>query len=468
MNISSRYLSPPWRFVLLILGFELLALLMGALLSSCGGGGSSAGVSTTGTGQVVMMLTDGPTGAYDQINVTITAVDLLGDRASTRIFSGPARTVDLLQLRDQADLFSLANVPRGTYSRIRLTVSDVQLVDSTGATISPKLPGGNHIDLVPRAPFIITGGDSLVVQVDLDAEKSLHVVKAGRSGLTIFRPVVFVDIIDGAVSARIAEIHGTVSNIRVDAGTFDLCRLNARRDLSDRCLTVQTADASFFNGDGTAGAFSDLVDNRPVTVVGHLRRTTTGVALAARVIYLGDAASLTHVRGTTATAYDTGTGQFTVNVSKSDGFTSGQTIGAGLLDGAAVFGRSGVELTSADIAAGLKTRILGLKNAAGSPDLNALAVVVDDTAAAAADMISGDVGTVTGVDFTLVPSTTGNVTSDTNVCTTDKTRIYQINGAASSAITVGELTSGWAANVYGEKSPSGCFAATTVIEFQAN
>jgi hypothetical protein len=315
-----------------------------------------------------------------------------------------------------------------------------------------------------------------VLQVDVDAQKSIHVTEAGASGMTIFRPVVFVDIIDGAVSARIAQVHGTVSNINADAQTFRLCGtsvvFHAPRRLTDaeRCLTVQVdTDTAFFNSDGTAGAFAGLTENGPASVIGHVRRTADGgIELAARVIYLGDDSNLVRVKGATTAAYDSGTGQFSVDVLRGGGYTPGQTISVGLPAGAVVYARSGLEVTPSDITANLDVRVIGLKNTSGSPNVEAISVIVGTQAAAAETMISGNVGTVdvTHGTFVLVPSTAGNISSDTTVCTGTDTKIYQISGDSSSATDLTGVTSGWAANVYGHQELGGCFDADVVIVFQ--
>lgn len=455
---------PRWSIV--------FAVLLSAFLVSCGGGSDSS----KGTGTVGLMLTDAPTDDFDQINLTITRVELLGeDEEGTRVqlFAGE-RTIDLLDLRDQAELFSLAEVPTGVYSKIRLTVTDIELVKlnpDTGAvvqTIEPKLPGRDRIDLNPRAPFIINDGDSLILQVDLDARKSIHIIDAGSSELTIFRPVVFVKIIDGAVSARIAKVHGTVAEIDAEGQSFELCGTQVTfhfpREISDdeRCLTVQVDDSSsFFKSDGSAGAFEDLVTGGPATVVGHFRHTEDGIELLARVIYLGDDANLAKLKGLTTSAFDAG--QFSVDVLRSDDFGIGQDVSVSLPAGAAVFARSGLESTPADIAAGLRARVLGLRT--GDNSLQGMVVILSE-AVASDTLISGAVGEVTSSAFTLLPSASGNITADTNVCTGVETAIYRISGVTTAAIGLSELTSGWTANVYGHQPLEGCFVAETVVVFQ--
>ena len=76
------------------------------------------------------MLTDAPTEAFDEVNVTITAVYLLSDEDRVLLFESEAGvTSNLLALRDSAELlFDVAEVSVGCYDKIRLVVTGVELV----------------------------------------------------------------------------------------------------------------------------------------------------------------------------------------------------------------------------------------------------------------------------------------------------------------------------------------------------
>ena len=120
-------------------GYSLVILLFLAALTGCGGGGSSSGsTSTAGTGTVGLTLTDAPTDDLDAVNVTIVKAELLSDSGRVTIFQGK-ETVNLLDYRSDARFLSLApNVPAGTYEKIRLTLSDIELVKcEDGAVIQP-------------------------------------------------------------------------------------------------------------------------------------------------------------------------------------------------------------------------------------------------------------------------------------------------------------------------------------------
>ncbi len=227
---------PARRSAMAFCAVVLAALLLGA----CGGGSNTpapdgtASVGGKATGNVAILLTDAPTDAFSEVNLTITRIELLGeDGSGVEVFSGE-RTIDLLSLRDNSDLFSIADVPAGDYEKIRLTVTNVTLVkrDEQGSvieTITPRLPGGGRIDLNPRLnprhPFRVAAGATLVLEIDIDAEKSIHVSREGN-GDYLFRPVVFINVVSDTTVSKLIKIRGTVARIDLEDRRFVLCNLD--------------------------------------------------------------------------------------------------------------------------------------------------------------------------------------------------------------------------------------------------
>ncbi len=217
----------------------LAALLLGA----CGGGSNTPTLDRTAsaggasTGNVAILLTDAPSDAFSEVNITITRIELLGEGGSrVEVFNGE-RTIDLLSLRDNSDLFSIADVPAGDYEKIRLTVTNVTLVkrDEQGTvieTITPRLPGGGRIDLNPRDPFRVAADATLVLEIDIDAEKSIHVSKQGN-GDYLFRPVVFINVVSDTAVSKLIKIRGTVARLDLEDRRFVLCNLD-RGQIHDR------------------------------------------------------------------------------------------------------------------------------------------------------------------------------------------------------------------------------------------
>ncbi len=460
-----------------MISIPALALAIAALLAAClGGSGDSDGLAGGGgagtTGGVALLITDAPTPEFDEINLTITGASLIGGNdGPVTIFSGE-RTLNLLDLRDHSELFSLTEVPVGTYDKIRLQVSDIELVrlDEAGErieVIEPKLPSG-RIDLNPRRSFDVKAGETLILQVDLDAEKSVHIVRTGNGG-HIFRPVVFVDILDGD-RTRFTKVNGTIGEIDAGAQTFVLCgafHYGGEGEGDERCLTIRTGDGTaIFNADGAAG-FDAIVEGEPATVIGRLRHYDEGAALDARFVWLGDHEALVRVRGVVTEGHDAESGQFGVEVSYGGEFISGDLIDVGVVDGARVLSRSGLDLGPGDIVAGLETRILGILTG-DEPEVQALVVFLAD-AAQPTVRLSGAVGAidVAGDSFLLLPSVDGNISSDTLICVGSDTTIHIVSGMSSSAATLADLVSAGTADVYGREGTGGCFQARTVIAFAA-
>ncbi|MGH7337048.1 MAG: DUF4382 domain-containing protein, partial [Myxococcota bacterium] len=191
---------------------RIFAIALVASLAGCGDGSSTSVAVNSGTGTVVVVVTDAATDEFLQIWVTIRKVELIGAQGHFTLFEG-RRVFDLLSMRDDARLLSLGHeVPAGDWSKIRLHVEDVELIrvvarEDAGIivecpddvtpdpgfvceSIRPKVGGNGKIDLNPRGPITVRAGELVFVQLDLDAQKSIHIVETG-SGRFIFRPVVF-------------------------------------------------------------------------------------------------------------------------------------------------------------------------------------------------------------------------------------------------------------------------------------
>jgi Domain of unknown function (DUF4382) len=280
-----------------------LATAAAMALGACGGGGgggtsgtnpvSNPGPAPT-TGTVGIMLTDGPADNFCQILATVERIDLLGTSGPTNVFMGP-ETVNVLDMRNYSDVFSIAtDVPVGSYEKIRLTLSDLALVECNGAGEPepaaqwehPRLPGNGKLDLNPRGSFQVVGGETLIIELDLDMGKSLHVHQTGN-GRWQFRPVVFVTITpDGS---RLVRVFGQVRDL--DGMRFELCPLEPASstdddddddgsngnmdgdDNSGQCLDVYTdGSTGIFGANGTPAGLSTVQNGDLLTAIGFLSR----------------------------------------------------------------------------------------------------------------------------------------------------------------------------------------------------
>lgn len=293
-------------------GIAALSVLF--LLAGCGGGGGGSPAATepdpdpapppsssAKTGTVGIMFTDGPTDRFDQFLAEIREIRLLGDSGDVTIFSvpegEPAEVVDFLQLGSFNELFTVAeDVPAGDYDKIRLILDDLTIVDLDTDPVeeySVKLPGNGKVDLNPRGTFFVTPGSTLLVEIDVDAKKSLKVVEAGNSEKYLFRPVVFVKISEeGSMEpgTKLTRIFGSVDSVSDTEDSFVLCQQARASDNdgdsdddsdSDRgaddgdnnkCVTVlASGETGVFGTDGTPALFGDIVVGEPLTAIGRLR-----------------------------------------------------------------------------------------------------------------------------------------------------------------------------------------------------
>ena len=254
------------RLAILVVG-----IVLSAALASCGGsGGSGSGGDssdeTGGKGTVGILLTDKPAdpALFDSINASIQKVELIGsgDNGRVVLYSGPVRTFDLLRLRNESIPLTFKDgVPAGKYCKIRLTLSDLELVlsDDTPAnpddneTYHPKLPGNGKLDLLARDCFTVIADKVLALQVDLDAGNSFHIV--GNSKGFNFRPVVFVDVITREFNGKLVRLSGEVTKVDADRKSLLLCDAVPSQYMNNLgCVRIDFGDESaFFDNQETIG-----------------------------------------------------------------------------------------------------------------------------------------------------------------------------------------------------------------------
>ena len=276
---------------------SLLALLA---LGACSGGGGMDGNSTdptnpmpspSGQATVGVLLTDAPGTSFSEANATITGITLMGRGSPQTVFSG-SNTIDLLKLDSSSDLFALStSVAPGSFQKIRLTLSDLELVrrDAAGNVVErvhPNLPGNGKLDLNLQNSMSASAGDTLLLELDFDMQKSIQIVSAGASGRVNFRPVIFVRLLQKSLNGRLARVAGTIGTIDASALTFQLCdlvrnvpeattRSSSGSDdrMGNHCVEVATDDkTAVFGADGTAVTFADLKAGDPVTAIGRISK----------------------------------------------------------------------------------------------------------------------------------------------------------------------------------------------------
>ena len=465
------------------------------MLVACGGGGGSSSSGTvSGTGSVAIAMTDGATEDFDEINVTVVKIELLADGERVTVFEGN-RTFNLLDLADESDLFAIRNdVPAGTYDKIRLTLTEIELInlDEHGNVVEtayPKLPGNGKLDLNPRGEFTVSDGETLVIQIDMDANKSIHIVGTG-SGKYKFRPVVFVDVISETELGKLVRVHGVVQDIDDTDQEFKLCETdipvrledNEEDPLSQGCIQVDVVNAtSIFDAEGQPADFADLVEGEEATVYGKFRRDDSDddedgddeddnsfhheledLELLAAVVELGAEGTFRRLDGEAQTGVG-GDDRFTMSIDPGQGFVTGTDVEVQIQEGTLIINRFGETLDVSDIGLGVPMKVDGVLDISVEPDVLYAALIVIDTDTNRLTKLSGTLGANPdgGCGFNLV--TAGG---DRSISYNTYTRAYVVSTSGSEAVDVADLPSEVSADVFGVEASDGCFAAETIIAFQ--
>ena len=250
----------------------VLLLAMAFFVSGCGGGGADTAVTppvaTVSTGTIALLLTDAPTDELSAINLDVTEAILIGDMGQQTVFSGN-KTINLLDLANFDQPIVFGEVEAGVYTKIRLRIENVELVDkNTGESTFANLPANGKIDLLDQNGFAVFPGRTLLVEIDIDANKSVHIVGTG-SGKYLFRPVVKVNVIDGGLPSKLARLEGVVAEIFDDpAGSFLLCDAED----AESCVIVNLSeDTCIFDAEGKPTTTDMLAVDDSVVVIGKFR-----------------------------------------------------------------------------------------------------------------------------------------------------------------------------------------------------
>ncbi len=397
-------------------------------LAACGGGGGGAsdtpGASSSSaaptaaaltTGKVAILLTDGPTNAFCQILASVESMDLIGPSGTTNVFTGPA-TIDLLKLRNYTDLFSIkAEVPVGTYTKVRLTLSDLALVqcDSAGnpepasGWEHPHLPGNGKLDLNPRGSFDVVGGETLVIKLDMDMDKSLFLHQTGN-GKWQFRPVIFCEAITPAQD-KLVRVFGAASSIN---GTqLQLCPLRPAPSTGSGSSTPGTECLDVFT-DGRTGIFdqtgkpvglSQVANGDLLTAIGFISlydgtdtdTRADDLRLSAAVIELGDRGTFHRLLGNVVSAPGNND-LFVFDSTPLDGNVA-NAIDVRLQSGTRIFAvGSTTELTSGALQPGTSGQVDGVfTDPAMSVDpLNSSLIVLQQNSTPAVSLLDAEIQTI--------------------------------------------------------------------------
>ena len=458
------------------LKFSLLTVLS-LIIIGCESADQGIGDTGKGTGSVALLLTDAPIDGFSKFLITVSEISLLGEDGSVSLFSGN-ETIDLLDLNSHSDLFSLTtNIPAGNYYKVRMQVSDPKLLvlDMDGniledETVVPKMGGNGKLDLNPRGEIIITAGQTLALQLDMDAQKSIHLIQNGNGDYR-FRPVVFIDVLTDTMLGKLVRISGYVNDI--EENSFELCKQPVDNDElvnfrdnedeenheNEHCIKIATASStSYFNDMGDAVDQSELTDNSVATVLGYYSDMNDDryVGFEAEVVELA-AADVFKTYNGVIESIDTSNQLIEIrdlnDMLKTIKFVSASK----------VFDMTGKSMLLEDLEKEMTIKVEGIYD-----DLNAqvnAAVIFVEPASTMTSQLTGSFVSFHSdmTSFDMLDNTMG----DTCVSTDENTNTYLLtienDGFTSEAVSVSELQSGQHLDAYGSFDNSGCFMAGSLL-----
>lgn len=157
----------------------LLAGLVAAGLSACGGGGSDSG----GTGSFSLSITDAPVDNVTEVVVTFTAVTLKpADGDAITITLDTPQSINLLDYQNGASLTLVEDetVTAGDYAWIRLELDqdNTYIVDGTGQH-DLTIPSSAQTGLKLNNSFTLAADEMLAYTIDFNLRQSVHLTGAG-------------------------------------------------------------------------------------------------------------------------------------------------------------------------------------------------------------------------------------------------------------------------------------------------
>jgi hypothetical protein len=455
-----------------LLTMALLSLISIAVVG-CGAGDSRQSANDDNAprhGTVAVLMTDAPDDEFAQINVTVSQIDLLSEGGHATLFTGES-TFDLLTLESFFELLSITpDVPAGDYSKIRLTLTLLELVLHTGEKFYPALPAGGTLDLVARSTFSVNPGEILVVEIDIDANKSIHTVQTG-TGDYLFRPVVFVDVASEAPSKLVRLLGYIRTRPNMLEQTFEVCRVvtddaGFPMIFFETCMIAALAPGgSVFSPDGAPGDFANLRVEQFVMIAGTINVENEGMLEAAVIEMLGWVfpGNFVTFGGTIDSAPVLGEFDFAPEPNPD---TSDPMITVRLQEGTKVFSAAGDPLDLGAISRGVDAEIAGvLSTAATQPDTLWSALVILDTGAPLEQLV-GQIAAVGANDYTV-----DTVDGPTCLRLAKDAELQLITQTATSTSSepgdTGDLQPGRDIDASGAVTPDACFEAQSVVIFVA-
>lgn len=183
-----------------------------------------------GKAQMNVHLTDAPAN-YQEVNVDVQGLRIHYTPADNDTVSADTAEhgkwidlpvepmiVNLLELTNGVDtLLASAELDPGHYKNLRLILGDQNTVMVDSVTHDLKVPSGQQSGYKIKFKTDLEEGEEIDVVIDFDANRS--VVKAGRSGLFILKPVLKAFTENGE-ETEVGSISGTVEPVEANPNVY--------------------------------------------------------------------------------------------------------------------------------------------------------------------------------------------------------------------------------------------------------
>jgi hypothetical protein len=243
------------KYILAVAPVAAIAIL---IQSGCGGGRGSATLPiVTAPGSVAVFGGDAAVCSVISFSVTMTGLTLTpqsGGSPTSVLPGGNAVTVDFASLMDFATIFTLSNIPPGTYNALGITLANPQLTYLDTSTLPPSLktisptmlPLAINLNLSPAIPVASYGTVGLQLDFNL-----LNSVSVGSNNQFAVTPTFTAKLASASGSSGFAELEdlsGIVQSVSTNltnssfVGSFTISRP------STQPLTVYVTSSTTFDG----------------------------------------------------------------------------------------------------------------------------------------------------------------------------------------------------------------------------
>jgi len=322
--------------------------LMGAaavaiLLAACGGGGSGGSQET---GRVTMLVGDAPINDLSEVWITVSEVELNMAGGKKDVVLDTPERIELLSLQNLSEVLLSEEIVTGRINKVRLLLDKIEILREGGT--SPDnlevldVPAGGWIELNPQGGIEVRAGETITMLIDVDLERSLHVIEGGNGSFE-FRPQVFIEIYSEGDPSRIVRLKGTARGVNPTTDGWDLCDL--RRESGDStnenlmdCVHMVDAGASVFQNP------SALEENSIVTAFGYMNFEATEDTMNAKVLVIGDAKPIVTEIGRVASLPDADTIMIDIDPAATE-----LLVPANLMQGAVTVERHGATTATLDV-----------------------------------------------------------------------------------------------------------------------